>query len=96
MCIISGDPHIWSFDGKMTHFQGSCKYNLATPVEGGPFQVNLKTEYRDDNEYGTYARYVEVRVYGHVIVLGRNNVVTVSNLLRNVGMWVFSCFIKLM
>ena len=29
-CAQTGDPHTTKFDGKRFHFQGICKYNLAT------------------------------------------------------------------
>ncbi|XP_038623545.1 IgGFc-binding protein-like [Tachyglossus aculeatus] len=35
-CSASGDPHYYSFDGAVTHFQGTCSYELTRSCGPGP------------------------------------------------------------
>ena len=66
----------------MIHFQGICKYDMASPKQTYPglpyFRVFAKMEERHDNNIVSYVRYMEIRVFGHVIILNRNKRVTVS------------------
>ena len=39
-CTHGGDPHTRTFDGEFVHYQGQCKYNLATPKDTS-FHVNI-------------------------------------------------------
>ena len=82
VCYASGDPHFRTFDAKMIHFQGICKYDMASPKQAYPgldnFNVYIKTEERHDNNIVSYVGYMEILVFGYVIRLGRNKVVTVG------------------
>ncbi|KAK7160533.1 hypothetical protein R3I93_008242 [Phoxinus phoxinus] len=45
-CIVFGDPHYRTFDGKMVNFQGTCTYVLAQDCEGRDFSVHVTNEDR--------------------------------------------------
>uniref|UniRef100_A0A4W3IGA5 Uncharacterized protein n=1 Tax=Callorhinchus milii TaxID=7868 RepID=A0A4W3IGA5_CALMI len=29
ICVVTGDPHYFSYDGALTHFQGTCEYQVS-------------------------------------------------------------------
>ncbi|XP_072327025.1 kielin/chordin-like protein [Scyliorhinus torazame] len=45
-CMVFGDPHFLTFDGKMIHFQGACSYILAEDCEGGDFSIRVTNDDR--------------------------------------------------
>ncbi|KAI0218724.1 hypothetical protein LSAT2_029593 [Lamellibrachia satsuma] len=85
VCYVSGDPHFHTYDGEMIHFQGECKYNMASVQDGNAgnlpkFSVLTRHERRDGNTVVSYTRYVEVFVFGHVIRLDRGKRVYVDGM----------------
>ncbi|KAI0218722.1 Zonadhesin [Lamellibrachia satsuma] len=81
-CYVSGDPHIGTFDGLMVHYQGVCRYNLASSRENYPdlpyFRVLAKSERRHGNMHVSYPRYVDIEVFGRTIRLDKNKKVYVD------------------
>ncbi|KAI4897940.1 hypothetical protein NFI96_019845 [Prochilodus magdalenae] len=45
-CIVFGDPHYRTFDGKMVNFQGACTYVLAQDCERGDFSIHVTNDDR--------------------------------------------------
>ncbi|XP_067246073.1 kielin/chordin-like protein [Chanodichthys erythropterus] len=65
-CIVFGDPHYRTFDGKMVNFQGTCTYVLAQDCEGGDFSVHVSNEDRGRKGV-SWTKEVTVFI-GHVVV----------------------------
>ncbi|XP_053533767.1 kielin/chordin-like protein isoform X1 [Ictalurus punctatus] len=65
-CIVFGDPHYRTFDGKMVNFQGTCTYVLAQDCEGGNFSVHVTN---DDRGRKGVSWTKEVTVYIRDIVI---------------------------
>ncbi|KAK2155929.1 hypothetical protein LSH36_226g00004 [Paralvinella palmiformis] len=83
MCIISGDPHYKTIDGKQIHFQGACKYNLLSRSEANngipDFKIFGRNQRRGDNKNVAYPDYFEIHYLSYVIKLKRDSAVTVND-----------------
>lgn len=82
ICYVSGDPHYRTFDGLILHYQGVCRYNLASSQQHFPtlpyFRVLAKNERRPGSTHVSYTRYVDVEIFGHNVRLDKGKKVYVS------------------
>jgi hypothetical protein len=99
VCSLSGDPHYRSFDKLRFDYQGTCKYNLASPVNPNDtlpyFQVFARNENRNGNTKVAYSRYVEV-IYGgdnvHLAISDSITTVVPVNILVSISLYFHFCF----
>ncbi|KAF4101146.1 hypothetical protein G5714_017578 [Onychostoma macrolepis] len=76
-CIVFGDPHYRTFDGKMVNFQGKCTYVLAQDCEGGDFSVHVSNEDRGRKGV-SWTKEVTVFIGDIVVQLFQNWIVKVD------------------
>ncbi|XP_030611107.1 IgGFc-binding protein [Archocentrus centrarchus] len=69
-CTISGDPHYYTFDNTVFHFQGTCTYVLSEQCnsELPYYRVEGKNEHRGST-WVSWTRLVKVHVYNDTIEL---------------------------
>uniref|UniRef100_A0A3Q1J492 VWFD domain-containing protein n=1 Tax=Anabas testudineus TaxID=64144 RepID=A0A3Q1J492_ANATE len=69
-CTISGDPHYYTFDNAVFHFQGTCTYVLSEQcgLELPYYRVEGKNEHRGSTLVA-WTRLVKVHVYNETIEL---------------------------
>ncbi|ETE61155.1 Zonadhesin, partial [Ophiophagus hannah] len=79
-CHVAGDPHYYTFDGKMVSFMGTCTYTLVALCQHDPrlplFNITAKNEERGQPE-ASYLRHVMVHVQGVTITLQKSRRVLV-------------------
>uniref|UniRef100_A0A803SMW7 MAM domain-containing protein n=1 Tax=Anolis carolinensis TaxID=28377 RepID=A0A803SMW7_ANOCA len=82
-CVVSGDPHYYTFDQQAHHFMGNCTYTLSQPC--GPdslllpmFNVEATNEHRGGNTQVSYIKSVDVDVQGIRITLEKGGTVKVQ------------------
>nr|XP_054605671.1 alpha-tectorin isoform X1 [Nothobranchius furzeri]XP_054605672.1 alpha-tectorin isoform X1 [Nothobranchius furzeri]XP_054605673.1 alpha-tectorin isoform X1 [Nothobranchius furzeri]XP_054605674.1 alpha-tectorin isoform X1 [Nothobranchius furzeri]XP_054605675.1 alpha-tectorin isoform X1 [Nothobranchius furzeri] len=69
-CTVSGDPHYYTFDNKLFHFQGTCTYVLSEQCQYDLpyYRVEGKNEHRGSTHVA-WTRLVKVFVYNETIEL---------------------------
>nr|XP_055061323.1 alpha-tectorin-like [Misgurnus anguillicaudatus] len=69
-CVISGDPHYYTFDNQIFHFQGTCTYILSEACGNGLpyYRIEGKNEHRGSTHV-SWTRMVRVFVYDKEIEL---------------------------
>ncbi|XP_035381615.1 kielin/chordin-like protein isoform X1 [Electrophorus electricus] len=77
-CIVFGDPHYRTFDGKMVNFQGACTYVLAQDCEGGDFSIHVTNNERGRKAV-SWTEEVTVFIGDVVVQLLQDWVVKVDN-----------------
>ncbi|XP_061462986.1 IgGFc-binding protein-like, partial [Rhineura floridana] len=72
-CLVSGDPHYYTFDRQTHHFMGNCTYTLSQlcdPKSSLPyFNVEAANEHRWGNTQVSYVQSVDVDVLGIRVTL---------------------------
>ncbi|KAF5889113.1 alpha-tectorin-like isoform X11, partial [Clarias magur] len=73
-CIIAGDPHIYTFDNQIFHFQGTCTYILSEACSNDVpyYRVEGKNEHRG-NTHVAWTRLVKVFVYDQKVELVKDH-----------------------
>ncbi|KAK3508570.1 hypothetical protein QTP70_032905 [Hemibagrus guttatus] len=73
-CIISGDPHYYTFDNQIFHFQGTCTYILSEACGNGLpyYRIEGKNEHRGSTHV-SWTRLVRVFVYDEVLELVKDH-----------------------
>ncbi|XP_032886887.1 LOW QUALITY PROTEIN: uncharacterized protein LOC116979482 [Amblyraja radiata] len=91
-CILQGDPHYLTFDQQTHNFMGTCTYTLSKLCDANSslpyFNVEAANERRSGNPHVSYVRHVNVDVYSHRIVLGKERVVKVDGEVTVLPVWV--------
>ncbi|KAF6732048.1 Alpha-tectorin, partial [Oryzias melastigma] len=69
-CTVSGDPHYYTFDNKVFHFQGTCTYVLSEQCQNELpyFRVEAKNEHLGSTRV-SWTGLVKVFVYNETIEL---------------------------
>jgi len=88
-CTCWGDPHCVLYDDKLYHFYGPCTYimtrdNCANGLPAGEptFQVEqINWRQGRTDTRGSWIQAVEIKVYGAVILLDQNKVVSVNGVI---------------
>ncbi|XP_038047824.1 kielin/chordin-like protein isoform X2 [Patiria miniata] len=77
-CIAFGDPHYRTFDGRLIHFQGTCKYIMAMDCKNQDFIVEVKNDDRNAAGRVSWTQEVTIIIQGEQVDLGQNGMVKVN------------------
>lgn len=71
VCMVFGDPHYKTFDGKMYRFQGVGKYQLVSDCHAHTFSIRVTNAFQTKNRYSTLTKRVSIKSGGIRIILGQ-------------------------
>ncbi|KAH0624212.1 hypothetical protein JD844_007761 [Phrynosoma platyrhinos] len=82
-CMVSGDPHYYTFDKQTHHFMGNCTYTLSQLCDPNIsllpyFNVEATNEHRWGNTQVSYVRSVDIDVHGIRVTLEKGGTVKPS------------------
>lgn len=76
-CIVFGDPHYRTFDGKFLEFQGTCTYMVAKDCENTVFEVLSQNDGKGTYQ-AAWTKLISFRFYNWTIDLLPNFEVSVN------------------
>ncbi|XP_076799666.1 uncharacterized protein LOC143444348 isoform X2 [Clavelina lepadiformis] len=78
-CMAFGDPHYRTFDGRMVHFQGTCRYLMTSDCMKGHFRIEVENSNRGGS-YGavTWTDKVFITIASHKVVLNSEYNVSIN------------------
>ncbi|KAM6444251.1 IgGFc-binding protein-like isoform 2-T2 [Liasis olivaceus] len=82
-CLVSGDPHYYTFDKQTHHFMGNCTYTLSRLCDRNSsllpyFNVEASNEHRWGHTHVSYVASVDVDVFGIRVTLGKGGTAKVD------------------
>ena len=79
-CIVFGDPHYRTFDGRYHDFQGTCTYTFAKDCQGGNFEVIVQNNGKETYSV-SWTQLMSFRLFNWTIDLLQNMKVKVDGVL---------------
>lgn len=71
VCMVFGDPHYKSFDGKFFSFQGIGKYQLVSDCHAHSFSIRVANMFKTKDKTSTSTKRVSIK-YGDIrVILGQ-------------------------
>ncbi|KAK3099984.1 hypothetical protein FSP39_012964 [Pinctada imbricata] len=85
LCSVYGDPHFRTFDGAKFEFVSDCTHTLTKSVKaksGENFNIEIKNHIPKSSGISSWARYLDVNVYGSNIRLKPDGTIMCNDMNR--------------